>query len=66
MTKTSLVTRQILEAVKRRPHAKHIHGDLADEIVRRKPMGGSQQARVRTGGTTRLDSSVKLWKPAIT
>jgi hypothetical protein len=29
-------------------------------------MGGSQQARVRTGGTTRLDSSVKLWKPAIT
>jgi hypothetical protein len=28
-------------------------------------MGGRQQAGVRTGGTTQLGSSVKLWKPAI-
>jgi hypothetical protein len=66
MTKTSLIARQIHEAVKRRPHAKHIHGDPADEIVRRKPMGGSQQAGVRTARTTPLGSSVKLWNPAIT
>ena len=29
-------------------------------------MGGCQQVGVRTGGTTPLGSSVKLWKPAIT
>jgi hypothetical protein len=29
-------------------------------------MDGSQQAGVRTGGTTQLGSSIKLWKPAIT
>jgi hypothetical protein len=29
-------------------------------------MGGSQQAGVRTAGTTQLGPSVKLWKPAIT
>ena len=28
-------------------------------------MGGSQQAGVRTAGTTLFGSSVKLWKPAI-
>jgi hypothetical protein len=29
-------------------------------------MGGSQQAGVRTAGTTLFGSSVKLWNPATT
>jgi hypothetical protein len=29
-------------------------------------MGGSQQAEVRTAGTSPFGSSVKLWNPAIT
>jgi hypothetical protein len=29
-------------------------------------MGGSQQAGMRTAGTTPFGLSVKLWKPAIT
>jgi hypothetical protein len=52
-------------AAKRRAHAKHIDGDPADEIVRRRPTVGGQQAGVRTGGATQLGSLVKLWKPAI-
>jgi hypothetical protein len=47
------------------PHAIHIHGDPADEIVRRKPMGGGQQAGERTGGARKIGSPVKLWKPVI-
>jgi hypothetical protein len=42
----------------------HIDGDPADEIVRRKPMAGGQEAGVRTGGAGQIGSLVKLWKPA--
>jgi hypothetical protein len=47
-------------------HAKHIDRDLADEIVRTKPMAGDPQAGVRTGGAAQISSPVKLWKPVIT
>ena len=44
---------------------KYIDGDPADEIVRRNPMTGGQQAGERTGGGRQIGSPVKLWKPAI-
>jgi len=49
----------------RRAHAKHIDGDPADEIMRRNPMAGGQQAGERTGIARQFGSLVKLWKPAI-
>lgn len=52
-------------AAERQACAKQIDGDAADEIVRRKPVAGGQQAGVRSGGATQLGSLAKLWKPAI-
>jgi hypothetical protein len=52
-------------AAERRAHSKHIDGDPADEIVRRNPMAGGQQAGECTGIARQIGSPVKLWKPAI-
>jgi hypothetical protein len=52
-------------AAELRALAKHIDGDPADEIMRRNPMAGGQQAGERTASARQIGSPVKSWKPAI-